>query len=318
MLPFPPGRKMRLLLAGLLAAGSAWAQMPADIAAKLREIGPVLNPQMIQATFGLYAARVPEAAPGVSSLENLAYGTDERQRLDVFAPAARAGAAMPVVLFVPGGGFVGGAKSREGVPFYQNVGVFFARNGVVGVTMNYRLAPAHPWPAGGEDVAAALRWLRQHIGDFGGDPGRIFLFGQSAGATHVAHYVFDERLQPRGGNDGVAGAILQSPTLDPAGALPGPNIEQYFGPRSGWAEKSLLTKLAGRKVPVFLVYAELDPAQMREQAALLAEGLAKRDGAPPPVLELPGHNHISEIAHLGSADDTAFGEALLEFVRSRY
>jgi triacylglycerol lipase len=203
------------------------------------------------------------------------------------------------------------------VPFYQNVGVFFAKNGVIGVTMNYRLAPKAPWPAGGEDVAAALRWLQKHIAEFGGDPGRIFLFGQSAGGTHAAHYAFDERLQPAGGGDGVAGAILQSPVLDPAGAPPGPNVEAYFGNPSGWAEKSLLSKLDGRKIPVFLVYAELDPKPFRDQAALLVEGLAKRDGgAKPPTLDLPGHNHISEIAHLGSSDDTTLGQALLEFVRT--
>jgi arylformamidase len=301
----------------LAAAGQALAQMPADIAAKLKEIGPVLNPAMIQATFALYISKVPKASPGVSSQEDLAYGPDERHRLDVFAPAARPGRAMPVVLFVPGGGYVGGAKNREGVPFYQNVGVFFAKNGVVGVTMNYRLAPKHPWPAGGEDVAAALRWIRNNIADFGGDPERIFLFGQSAGGTHAAHYVFDERLQPADGRDGVAGALLQSPVLDPAGAPPGPDVEAYFGNPAGWAEKSLLTKLDGRKIPVFLVYAELDPKPFRDQAALLAEGLAKRDGgAKPPMLELPGHNHISEIAHLGSSDDTALGHALLEFIRT--
>jgi triacylglycerol lipase len=307
-------RAFTALLAAIVAGGAS-AQVPADLAPKLREIGAVLDPQMIQATFALYTARVPKAVPGVSSLEDLAYGPDDRHRLDVFAPPPRAGGAMPVVLFVPGGGFVGGAKSREGVPFYQNVGVFFARNGVVGVTMNYRLAPKHPWPAGGEDVAAALRWLKKNIHEFGGDPGRIFLFGQSAGATHVAHYVFDERLQPPGGADGVAGAILQSPVLDPAGAPPGPNVEAYFGPRAGWAGKSLLAKLEGRRIPVFLVYAELDPKPFRDQAALLAAGLVTRDGAPPRTLDLPGHNHISEIAHLGSADDTAFGQALLEFVR---
>jgi triacylglycerol lipase len=308
---------MRPLLAVLLAvSGGAWAQMPADIAAKLREIGPVLNPPMIQATFALYIAKVPKAVPGVSSVEDLAYGPDDRHRLDVFAPAAPPGRAMPVVLFVPGGAFVGGAKSREGVPFYQNVGVFFARNGVVGVTMNYRLAPKHMWPAGGEDVAAALRWIRKNIGEFGGDPERIFLFGQSAGGTHVAHYAFDERLQPAGGADGVVGAILQSPVLDPAGAPPGPNVEAYFGNPASWPEKSLITKLDGRKIPIFLVYAQLDPREFRDQAALLVQGLARRDGVPPRTLDLPGHNHISEIAHLGSADDTAFGQALLEFVRT--
>jgi triacylglycerol lipase len=304
----------------LMAAGQAPAQMPADIAARLKAIGPVLNPPMIQATFDIYIPKVPKASPGVSSVEDVAYGPDERHRLDVFAPAARPGRAMPVVLFVPGGGYVGGAKNREGVPFYQNVGVFFARNGAVGVTMNYRLAPKHAWPAGGEDVAAALRWIRKNIAEFGGDPERIFLFGQSAGGTHAAHYAFDERLQPadgRDGADGVVGAILQSPVLDPAGAPPGPNIEAYFGSPAGWAEKSLLGKLDGRKIPIFLVYAELDPRPFRDQAALLAEGLAKRDGgAKPPMLDLPGHNHISEIAHLGSSDDTAFGQALLEFIRS--
>jgi triacylglycerol lipase len=305
-----------ILAAALLAANPALAQMPADIAAKLRAIGPVLNPQMIQATFELYLAKVPKAAPGVSSLEDLPYGPDERQRLDVFAPAALPGRAMPVVLFVPGGGFVGGAKSRPGVPFYQNVGVFFARNGVVGVTMNYRLAPKAPWPAGGEDVAAALRWVREHIGEYGGDPERIFLYGHSAGATHAAHYVFDERLQPAGGGDGVVGAILQSASYDPAGALPGPNIEQYFGPRAGWAGKSLLTRLEGRKIPVFIVSAELDPKEFRDQAALLAQGLAKRDGIDPPRLELHGHNHISEVVHLGSDDDTLLGTKLLAFVRA--
>ncbi|MGH8764797.1 MAG: alpha/beta hydrolase [Burkholderiales bacterium] len=305
-------------MATLLTAGQALAQMPADIAAKLKAIGPVLNPQMIQASFDLYVARVPKAAPGVSSVEDLAYGPDERQRLDVFAPAARPGPAMPVVLFVPGGGYVGGAKSRAGVPFYQNVGVYFAKNGVVGVTMNYRLAPRHAWPAGGEDVAAAVRWLRKNIEQFDGDPERIFLYGQSAGGTHVAHYVFDERLQPADGKDGVVGAILQSAVLDPAGGPAGPNVEAYYGKdRAAWADRNLLSKLDGRKIPVFVVYCELDPMPFRDQAALLIEGLARRDGgAKPRSSELPGHNHISEIAHLGSSDDVAFGLQLLEFVRS--
>jgi triacylglycerol lipase len=293
------------------------AQMPPDVAARLREIGPVLNPSMIQATFELYLMRVPKAVPGVSSQEDIAYGPDERHRLDLYAPAAQPGRAMPVVLFVPGGGYVGGAKSRPGVPYYQNVGVFFARNNVVAATMNYRLAPQHPWPAGGEDVAAALRWIRANVALHGGDPARIFIFGQSAGGTHVAHYAFDERLQPANGEDGVAGAILQSPVLDPAGAPPGPNIEAYFGKRERWAERSLFGKLDGRKIPVFLAYAELDPPSFRDQAAKLRAALCQRDaGACPRTLELTGHNHISEIAHLGSPDDTTFGLALLEFVRS--
>lgn len=303
-------------VAVLMMAGQAMAQMPPEVAAKLKEIGPVLNPQMIQATFDIYIPRVVKAYPGVSSTEDIAYGPDERHKLDVFAPAARPERAMPVVLFVPGDGYVGGAKNRPGVPFYQNVGVFFARNGVVGITMNYRLAPKAPWPAGGEDVAAALHWVKQNISKFGGDPERIFMFGQSAGGTHAAHYAFDERLQPAGGNDGVAGTILQSAVFDPAGAPAGPNIEAYFGSPSVWVERSLFTKLEGRKIPLFLVYAELDPKPFRDEAEKMRAALCKRDGgACPRTLDLAGHNHISEIAHLGSADEQ-FGKELLNFIRS--
>jgi triacylglycerol lipase len=309
--------KIRIAAAALLtAAGHAMAQMPPDVAAKLKEIGPVLNPPMIQATFDIYIPRVVKAYPGVSSTEDIAYGPDERHKLDVFAPAARQERAMPVVLFVPGGGYVGGAKNRPGVPFYQNVGVFFARNGMVGITMNYRLAPKAPWPAGGEDVAAALRWVKQNISKFGGDPERIFVYGQSAGARHAAHYAFDERLQPAGGNDGVAGAILQSAVFDPAGEPLGPNVEAYFGNPAGWNERSLFTKIEGRKIPLFLVYAELDPKPFRDEAEKMRAALCKRDGgACPRTLDLAGHNHISEIAHLGSADEQ-FGKELLNFIRS--
>lgn len=303
-------------LALCAVATHATAQVPPDILAKVKETGAVLNPQMISATFDLYASRVAKAAPGVAITEDFAYGPDDRHRLDVFAPSAKPARAAPVVVFVPGGGFVGGGKSRPGIPFYFNVGVYFARHGMIGVTMNYRLAPKHSWPAGGEDVAAALGWVRKNVSEFGGDPQRIFLYGQSAGATHVAHYVFDERLQPQGGADGVAGAILQSPVLDPAGAPPAPNIEAYYGPRSGWAGRSLLGKLDGRKIPVFLVYAEYDPPHFRSEAAKLREGLCKRDGGVcPRTKDLPGHNHISEIAHLGSGDES-LGPELLDFVRT--
>lgn len=309
---------MKKLLCSALCAYAAQvaAQVPPDAAAKIREVGPVLNPPMIQAMFALYSPRVASTAPGVTHYEDFAYGPDDRHRLDVFAPAAKPASGAPVVVFVPGGGYVGGAKSRAGIPFYQNVGVYFARRGMIGVTINYRLAPAHPWPAGGEDVAAALAWVRKNIAEFGGDPARIFLFGQSAGGTHVAQYVFDESLQPAGGADGVAGAIVQSPVLDPAGAPPGPNVEAYFGKdRAAWAARSLLAKLDGRKIPVFLVYAELDPPHFKSEAAKLRDGLCKRDaGACPRTMELAGHNHISEIAHLGSEDDL-FGKALLEFIR---
>ena len=93
---------------------------------------------------------------------------------------------------------------------------------MIGVNATYRLAPAHRWPAGSDDVAAVVRWVREHIGEYGGDPERIFLMGQSAGAAHVAAYV------ARGGVP-LAGALLLSGLYDPAVFEPSPLNAAYYG-----------------------------------------------------------------------------------------
>ncbi|MFE4368357.1 carboxylesterase/lipase family protein [Streptomyces sp. NPDC056835] len=106
--------------------------------------------------------------------------------VNVATPAATAG-DLPVMVFVHGGGFVAGS-TRSAV--YD--GSAFARDGVVLVTLNYRLGiagfldlPGAPANRGLLDVVAALRWVRENIAAFGGDPHNVTLFGQSAGATIV-------------------------------------------------------------------------------------------------------------------------------------
>ncbi|MBO8200852.1 carboxylesterase/lipase family protein [Streptomyces smyrnaeus] len=104
--------------------------------------------------------------------------------VDIWAPRTLRCAA-PVMVFVHGGGFVAGSTRS---PLYD--GSRFARDGVVLVTVNYRLGipgfldlPGAPRNRGLLDVLAALRWVRENIAAFGGDPGNVTLFGQSAGAT---------------------------------------------------------------------------------------------------------------------------------------
>ncbi|MGO4616061.1 carboxylesterase/lipase family protein [Nocardia sp. 2YAB30] len=94
---------------------------------------------------------------------------------------------LPVMVFVHGGGFVAGSTRSA---MYD--GSAFARDGVVLVTLNYRLGiagfldlPGAPANRGLLDVVAALRWVRENIAGFGGDPDNVTLFGQSAGATVV-------------------------------------------------------------------------------------------------------------------------------------
>ncbi|GAA2208964.1 carboxylesterase family protein [Nonomuraea monospora] len=106
--------------------------------------------------------------------------------VNVHAPA-EGGGGLPVMVFVHGGGFVAGSTRST---LYD--GSAFARDGVVLVTLNYRLGiagfldlPGAPANRGLLDVVAALRWVRENVAAFGGDPGNVTLFGQSAGATIV-------------------------------------------------------------------------------------------------------------------------------------
>jgi len=126
--------------------------------------------------------RLPAARPerhGVERLANLAY-TDTglaAHTLDVYRPAQRTG-PLPVVLYVHGGGFRVLSKDTHWV-----MALAFARRGYVVVSINYRLAPLDPFPAAAQDCCAALLWTANHAARLGGDPSRIVLAGESAGAN---------------------------------------------------------------------------------------------------------------------------------------
>ena len=100
--------------------------------------------------------------------------------------SAPAMAQVPPDLVV---GFVRGSKRTSGSPFYDNIMLWRCANGMSGVNVEYRLAPQHKGPSGGEDLGMAVRWTADNAATHGGDRNRIFLMGHSAGATHVAIYV---------------------------------------------------------------------------------------------------------------------------------
>ncbi|GGP85809.1 carboxylesterase/lipase family protein [Saccharothrix coeruleofusca] len=121
---------------------------------------------------------------------------EEYLTVDVRTPAGRH-ADLPVMVFVHGGGFTAGSTRS---PLYD--GTAFARDGVVLVTVNYRLnvagflhLPDAPDNRGLLDVLAALGWVRRNIAAFGGDPGNVTVFGQSAGATLLGAVLADPRSE---------------------------------------------------------------------------------------------------------------------------
>lgn len=306
-------RHGRAVRSGLLALGLACCAaeasavpMPAEIADALVRVGPVIN---LADTAALYApALAARGADGIRTALDQGYGPDPRQRLDVFT-TAEAGALRPVLVFVHGGGFTGGDKrGPDGSPFYANVGQWAARNGLVGVNMTYRLAPAHPYPAVQTDIDLALAWVRANVAAYGGDPDRVVLMGHSAGASHVAGYV------AQGATTGLTGAVLLSGLYELADASE--SARAYYGDDPALlAARAPGAGLERVGLNLLIGYAELDPPEFAQQARRLHDRLTAV-GRAPGLVVLAGHNHMSEIYSIGT-DDTSASDPLLSFVAAR-
>ncbi|MFF7903526.1 carboxylesterase/lipase family protein [Streptomyces sp. NPDC007920] len=137
--------------------------------------------------YGPTAPHAPYAPPfDVLIPENEIPGED-CLNLNIWTPAPEPGAGLPVMVWLHGGAFSNGSGSASGYD-----GSAFARGGVVCVTLNYRLGsdgflhlPGVPDNRGLLDQVAALRWIRANIASFGGDPDRVTVFGESAGAMGI-------------------------------------------------------------------------------------------------------------------------------------
>jgi acetyl esterase/lipase len=298
-----------------MLCSSAQAQMsnaPPEVAAKIAAMGPNFNPDVLKATSELYRPLV-KAPPfdGINIVKDVGYGADERNKIDIYQPTKAKGAV--VLVFIPGGGFVGGSKDG-----YSNLGGYFAGHGIVTVVANYRLAPANPWPAGAEDVGKVIAWVKANAPQYGGNARRIFLFGQSAGATHVADYTFNPALHPKSG-PGLAGTILISGYYQPTAEDKAPNVAAYYGADAGkYADRTPISHVGeNARLPLFLGYAQYDPVFLSAPTIALAQAICKRDQQCPPVLWMKGHNHVSTVFSFGSKD-TELGRNLVDFIRATH
>jgi triacylglycerol lipase len=298
--------KTKLIAAACLAAiaAAASAQVPADIAAKVRAAGQSMDPSV----GALYAPMFPDAVrKEVTIQRDVAYGADPLQKLDVFTPVAK-GKNLPVLLFVHGGGFTRGDKQGQG--FYpDNITWWAAKNGMVGVNINYRLfkAPEGPWPMGAKDLASAIAWTKANIAKYGGDPNRIVVFGHSAGANHVADYAAHPEVRGAEASS-VKGVVLLSPAYS---TTPGARPNGYYGSDAdlGSAEGQV-KRLTASPYPIFYGYAEFDPKGMRDTATALIDGICKTKSRCPQSVDLKDSNHFTEGMALGTSDQQLAGPLL--------
>ena len=134
-----------------------------------------------------YGATSPQPDRGVTLIPEPIIAGDNELNLNVFTPDL-APARLPVLVWIHGGGFFGGGNAS---PWYR--GGPFARDGVVLVSINYRLGaegflevPGAPANRAVRDWVRALEWVQENIAAFGGDPGRVTIAGQSAGGAACA------------------------------------------------------------------------------------------------------------------------------------
>jgi acetyl esterase/lipase len=289
----------------------ALAQMPSDIAEKIAAMGRVIEPDKTGKIYAPLHEKEPYA--GIKVVRDVRYGTHPRQVVDIFTPES-SGAARPVLMFVHGGAYIGGNKRSPGSAFYDNIMVFAARHGMVGVNVEYRLAPEFPWPAGVEDTGAAVRFVNDSIASYGGDSNRVFLMGHSAGAGHVAAYVSHPEFHgPKG--SGLAGAILSSGVSYEIKTQDAATLAYFGADPSRYAERAALPGLVKTTIPFIMWSAEFDPPAIAEQSVALKEAMCKSARGCVRNLVLPHHSHMSEIFAIGTAD-TLHSDQILEFIKA--
>jgi acetyl esterase/lipase len=227
------------------------------------------------------------------AVSGAAYGSQPRQRLDVWTPKRRGGAPLPVVIFFYGGAWVKGARSDYGF-----AGRAYAARGFVAVVPDYRLVPTVRYPAFVQDGALAVRWTRDNIARFGGDPRRITLAGHSAGAYNAAMLALD-------------GSFLRDAGVDPhivraAALLAGPyDFYPWDDARSvdafaNWprpAETQPVNHVAAGAPPLWLGYGSADTTVRPRNSIALAAKL-KAAGAPVELRDYRGKNHVDLVMGL--------------------
>lgn len=245
--------------------------------------------------------RAEDKTSQIEKIADIAYGTAELQKLDIYTSEQCRKQACPVVVWVHGGGWRMGDKSFRGAP---NLAATWCPLGVVLVAINYRLSPDVVHPAHVQDVAAALNWVKGNITPYGGNPDKIYLLGHSAGAHLVALVATDPRYlgaynMPLTALAGVFPIDSASYDLNSSinSAWVGRMVEQAFGKDpvllSAASPLDLVHKHRNVAYPPFIMAAVKQRPDAVFQMNKLVEELQKAGGqAQGMVVDYPGRRQL--------------------------
>jgi len=270
--------------------------------------------------------RVRRDDPGQHVRRDIPYASPahERQVLDIYSPPRAKD--LPVVFWVHGGGWQTGDKSSV-----QHKPQAFLGRGFVFVSTNYRLLPLVDMGTIVRDIALSIRWVHDHIAEYGGDPDRLFVMGHSAGAQLAALVCTDDRYLkaeglslsivkgcvPVDGDTYDVPAIIETAeTRRRVHGLPQATFEhrEKFGnDPAKHRDFSAVTHVASdRKIPPFVILHVAEHPDTTAQAQCFANAL-KAAGVPVQIYAGRETTHSKINANLGVPDDPGT-KALFEFL----
>lgn len=226
-----------------------------------------------------------------SRTTDIAYGSNSRQRLDVYRPRVARGQSQ-VVVFLYGGRWQSGSKH-----LYHLLGDAFTRRGFVVVVPDYRLYPEVKFPGWVNDAAQAVQWTRKNIHRFGGDSTQMWIVGHSSGAHTAALLALDERYLRDAGlpSDGVKGFISIAGPVDTAWT--DADVQTLMGPRESWPSTYPGNFIDATEAPLLLLHGTGDKTVSPRNSTRLAERIRARGGCARVIL-YRGLGHVEIVVAL--------------------
>jgi acetyl esterase/lipase len=181
-------------------------------------------------------------------LLDIAYGTDDGQKIDLYLPEASDATELPTLLFMHGGYWTHGYKEWLGfmAPAFVSLPAIF-------ISVGYRLAPAAPYPAALADCLSALAWTHQHISAYGGSSQRLFIGGHSAGGHLAALIALRPSLFAAYGlpDNAISACFPVSGVYDLTGPIPQDRLQAFIPPGTDPLVASPLNYADGNRLPFF-------------------------------------------------------------------
>ncbi|WP_439640322.1 alpha/beta hydrolase [Nevskia sp.] len=233
-----------------------------------------------------------EKGYGLSS--NIVFDSTTGLKLDIYSPAGASGA--PVVIFFHGGRWSEGKKED-----YKFVGQALAARGMVAVIPDFRQYPQVRYPKFLQDNARAVRWVRDQVTQYGGDPGKIVLLGHSSGAYNAAMLTLNPELLKAVGGDrtwlrgtiGLAGPYDFLPITDP-------DLRDIFGAPENYDQTQPVLYPDGKNPPMLLMHGQDDEIVLVRNTESLAARIQQANG-PVETVIYPKMSHRKIIASVATS-----------------